>query len=162
MEKIDAKYYRISKWDARPHVLGLQRRCSKADFVSSLSTFRISKSCGVRGGGVIPSKSIDNVCCMVFPPANSEGMEEDFPLCSSQTTGLQHDHSREKQKSCSIWGQRDSHCFCAEILRARDGGWSHLPTGTAEGDRSSRGISYNFIHVYWQELVFLIVQTRDS
>lgn len=88
MEKIDAKYYHISKWDARPHVLGLQRRCSKADFVSSLSTFRISKSCGVRGGGVIPSKSIDNVCCMVFPSANSEGTEEDFLLCSSQATGL--------------------------------------------------------------------------
>lgn len=49
-----------------------------------------------------------------------------------------------------------------KILRARDGGWSHRPAGTAEGDRSSRGISYNFIHVYWQELVFLIVQTWDS
>lgn len=49
-----------------------------------------------------------------------------------------------------------------KILRARDGGWSHLPAGTAEGDRSSRGISYNFIHVYWQELVFLVVQTWDS
>lgn len=53
MEKTDVKFCHITKWDARLHVLGLQR-CSKTNFVSSLSTFRISKSCRVRGEGMAP------------------------------------------------------------------------------------------------------------
>lgn len=35
IEKIGAKCYHISKWDARPHVLRLQRGGSKPEFVSS-------------------------------------------------------------------------------------------------------------------------------
>ena len=113
--------------------------------------FQDIKELQIRVGGKSPSKSIDNVCCMVSPLATREEMEEDLPPFANQG------HSREKQKSYEVWGQRDSHWFCAENTEGKRSRLEPPAAGTAKRDKSSQGISYNFIHDYWQELEYLIV-----
>ena len=58
--------------------------------------FQGIKELQIRVGGKSPSKSIENVCCMVSPLATREEMEDDFPPLGNLG------HSREKQESYEV------------------------------------------------------------
>lgn len=102
-------------------------------------------------GGKSPSKSIDNVCCMVSPLATREEMEEDFPPFANQ------DHSRGKQKSMRFEGKGTVTDSVLKILRAREIRAGATCCWHGKERQVFTGNKLQFIHDYWQELEYLIV-----
>lgn len=136
LEKIDAKYSDISKWDARQHVPGSQRRCFKTGFVSSLSTSRISKSCRSEWERSLLPRAL--IMCVLYglSLATREEMEEDFPPFANQ------DHSRGKQKSMRFEGKGQSLILCWKYWEQEGIRRLEPPAaGMAKRDKSSQGIA---------------------
>ena len=104
-------------------------------------------------GWFLPRALMTCALCSFLYPTMRE-WKEGLPSLLKSSKKVCEDHSREKQKSHVVWGQRDNHRFCAWEYWGQEGSWSHPPTGRAEGDRSSPGISYTFTYLTNKSVCF--------